>query len=365
MKPLVSILIPAYNAEPSIADTLRSALAQTWPRKEIIVVDDGSRDRTLSIARQFASKNVSVVTQENQGASAARNKTLELYQGDYIQWLDADDLLSPDKVAKQMAGAEESQDKRRLFSSAWGYFMFRPAKARFIPTALWCDLTPLEWLLRKWEHNLHMQTATWLVSRELTKGAGPWDTRLLNNDDGEYFGRVLKASRDVRFVADAEVFYRQTDSNRLSYVGLSNKKMEAHFLGIQLQMEILRSLEDSERVRAACLKRLQACLICFYPEWPDIVEQAQQHARGLGGKLEIPRLRWKYSWLRAIFGYKLAKRIQFLLPQIKLSVASSWDKALSFCDKSKASRHNGVPQETYRNREWLQKPIKAGTITDR
>ena len=58
MKPLVSILIPAYNAEEWIADTLQSAIAQTWPRKEIIVVDDGSRDRTAEVARRFASKEV-------------------------------------------------------------------------------------------------------------------------------------------------------------------------------------------------------------------------------------------------------------------------------------------------------------------
>src|SRR4030095_524507 len=117
MTPLVSILIPAYNAERWIANTIQSALAQTWPRKEIIVVDDGSTDQTLQVARQFASKTISIVTQENKGASAARNRACELCQGDYIQWLDADDLLSPDKVAKQMAAAQECQDTRRLLSS--------------------------------------------------------------------------------------------------------------------------------------------------------------------------------------------------------------------------------------------------------
>jgi glycosyltransferase involved in cell wall biosynthesis len=124
MPPLVSILIPAYNGEWWIADTIKSALNQIWPSKEIITVDDGSRDHTLSIARQFASRNFCVVTQENQSASRARNKALELCHGDYIQWLDADDLLSPDKVARQMAAAEECQDRRRRLSSACGYFMF-------------------------------------------------------------------------------------------------------------------------------------------------------------------------------------------------------------------------------------------------
>ena len=93
MKPLVSILIPAYNADQWIAETVQSAIGQTWPRKEIIVVDDGSSDRTAEVARRFISKKVAVVSTENQGAAAARNYGLRLSHGDYIQWLDADDLL--------------------------------------------------------------------------------------------------------------------------------------------------------------------------------------------------------------------------------------------------------------------------------
>src|SRR5438876_12039612 len=158
MAPLVSILIPAYNSERWIAETIKSALNQTWPRKEIIVVDDGSRDQTLATARRFASKTVAVISQENQGASAARNKALQLCQGDYIQWLDADDLLAPDKIQRQMAVTKDSESKLRLISCEWGYFMYRPKKAQFVPSSLWCDLSQLEWLLRKWEENLHMQT---------------------------------------------------------------------------------------------------------------------------------------------------------------------------------------------------------------
>src|SRR5213076_983877 len=137
MTPLVSILIPAYNAKRWISDTIRSALAQTWPRKEIIIVDDGSFDQTLAIANQFASPNVLVVTQPNQGASAARNKAFELCQGDYVQWLDADDLLSPDKVAKQMEASNRFGSERTLFSCAWGQFYYRIDKATFTSTSLW------------------------------------------------------------------------------------------------------------------------------------------------------------------------------------------------------------------------------------
>ena len=225
MKPLVSILVPAFNARQWIADTLRSALAQTWEHKEIIVVDDGSSDQTLAIARRFESKNVKVVTQRNQGAAAARNTAFSLCGGDYIQWLDADDLLDPDKIARQMEALEQSQARRILLSSAWGRFIYRCDRAEFVPTALWADLSPMEWLLRKMELNIYMQTATWLVSRELTEAAGPWDTNLLGDDDGEYFCRVLLASDATRFVPTAKVYYRESGACGLSYLGQSDRKL--------------------------------------------------------------------------------------------------------------------------------------------
>lgn len=335
MKPLVSILVPAYNAERWIADTIRSALAQTWSRKEVIVVDDGSVDGTLSIAKQFASKTVSIVSQVNQGAPAARNKAFELCQGDYVQWLDADDLLSPDKVAHQMEIAERSQDRRMLISCGWGYFRYRPSKAKFVPTSLWCDLAPVEWALRKWEGNHHMQTATWLVSRELTSAVGPWDLRLMGDDDGEYFSRVLFASEGVRFVPDAKVFYRITGSSRWSYIGRSNKKMEAHFLGMQLQIGYLRAREDDDRVRAACLNYLQTWFIHFYPEQVALVKQLEQLAATLGGRLVAPRLSWKYLWIQRIFGWTAAKRSRLYYNQCKSSVLISWDKALSHLERQR------------------------------
>ena len=146
--------MPAFNAQHWIGDAIRSAIGQTWQRKEIVIVNDGSTDRTLDVAQQFASTNVAIVTQVNQGASAARNKALSISQGDYIQWLDADDLLGSEKIARQMAVAESCEDKRIVFSSAWGRFLSRVSRTQFNPTRLWCDLDPDEWLIRKMSENL-------------------------------------------------------------------------------------------------------------------------------------------------------------------------------------------------------------------
>jgi glycosyltransferase involved in cell wall biosynthesis len=328
MKPLVSILIPAYNAEAWIADTIRSAAGQTWPRKEVIVVDDGSRDQTLAVARQFSSKEVLVVTHENQGAASTRNHALSLSQGDFIQWLDADDLLSPDKVEKQIKAAAEIGNSRMLLSSGWGRFAYRTERAHFSPTSLWSDLSPVEWLVRRMGEKLFMQTATWLTSRELAQAAGPWDVRLLSDDDGEYFCRVILASNGIRFVPGPKVYYRITPSSRLSHVGMSDKKKDALLLSMQLHVKYIRSLEDSDRVKAACIIYLQNWLHHFYPERPDLVLELEKLAVSVGGKLEAPRLRWKYAWIKPLFGWGPAKTAQIVLPQLKASLLRSWDKVM-------------------------------------
>ncbi len=328
MKPLVSILIPAYNAEAWISEALRSAIAQTWEPKEIIVVDDGSTDRTLAIARQFESDHLRVVTHKNQGAAATRNMAFSLSRGDYIQYLDADDLMSPDKIAKQMEALGQSPNKRTLLSGSWGKFLYRYYRTKFVPSELWRDLSPVEWLICKMQLNLYMQTASWLVSRQLAEEAGPWDTGLLGDDDGEYFCRVLLASDGVRFVPEAKVYYRMSGSNSLSYIGNSDRKMVAQMHSMDLHIRYVRSLEDSQRVREACVTYLQNWLCVFYPERLDIVRQAGEMAMSLGGKLQSPSLSWKYSWIATLLGKRQAKRVQVVLSRIKWSIMRWWDKAL-------------------------------------
>jgi glycosyltransferase involved in cell wall biosynthesis len=328
MEPLVSILIPAYNAQELIAETLRSATAQTWKRKEIVVVDDGSTDRTAEVARGFASKGVTVVSTQNGGLSAAQNQAFRHSQGDYIQWLDSDDLLAPDKIERQLAALRDSDSKRTLLSSPWAPFYYRRRGARFVHNSLWQDLSPVEWLLRMMSENLHMQNATWLVSRELTEAAGPWNEGLQYDQDGEYFTRVLIASEGTRFVPGTGIYYRDRGASQLSYIGNSDKKKESMLVSMKLHIQYLRSLEESDRVRKACLSYMQTWFGNFYPERPDLVAQLQSLAGQLGGQLEPPLLPWKYAWLEPVFGGKAARRAQMTLSQLKSSCARRWDKAM-------------------------------------
>lgn len=327
-KPLVSILIPAYNAENWIAYTLESVVGQTWPCKEIIVVNDGSTDGTEEVARRFASRQLKVVSTENRGLSSAVNQAYRMSQGDYIQELDSDDLLAPDKIERQMNALQEGDSKRILLSSPWGHFYYRTRHAQFVRNSLWNDLSPVEWLLRKMGENLHMQNATWLVSRELAEAAGPWDENLQYDQDGEYYCRVLMASDRTRFVAEARVFYRVSNSNRISYIGASYKKKASLLRSMKLHVRYLRSLEESERVRKACLTYLQTWSEQFYPERPDMFEELQVLAAELQGRIDPPTLGWKYSWIKPVFGMKAAKWARRVLPETKSWLNREVDKAI-------------------------------------
>jgi glycosyltransferase involved in cell wall biosynthesis len=312
MRSLVSILIPAYNAEKWIRDCVCSAKAQTWPHKEIIVVDDGSSDRTLKIARTLESSEVKVVAQENTGACGARNKAFSLAQGDYIQWLDADDALHPEKIARQLQCLSNGQVHSTLLTSTWGKFFYSPDRTQFISNSLWQDLSAVDWLVTKFADNVWMNPACWLISRQLIEAAGPWDERLSvsGNDDGEYICRVVAASTGVKFVADAKCYYRIGVVGSLSWnKERSEESLNQLLLTLKLSIDHLLGLENSERTRQASMQYLRTSLPHFYGSDSKLLNNLLDVANALGGSLYPPRPGWKYYPLEKIVGPRATKKV--------------------------------------------------------
>jgi len=327
MSELVSILIPAYNAQKWISQTINSALSQTWPNKEIIIVDDGSRDNTFTIAKQFESSNLKIVSQENKGASAARNKALEYAQGDYIQWLDADDLLASNKISTQMEFSESDPKRLTLYTSSHGTFYWRPEKAKFLPSPLWTDLSPAEWMITKLSKKLWMPNSGWLVSRRLTEKVGPWNEQLSLDDDGEYFCRIVAASEKIKFVREAKIYYRQSGTGQLSR-STSDKAFQSVFLSHKLIIQHLLSLEDSEKTRRAGVKSLLGLYQFLYPDHVKLLNDIETLIIELGSPLISPMFEWKLDTLRRFFGWKTAKNIIDASHKLKLAAAVKWDEIL-------------------------------------
>ena len=323
--------MPAYNAQEWISPAIQSVLDQTWPRKELIIVDDGSRDRTLAVARRFQSSTVKVITQSNRGASAARNRALSEAQGDFIQWLDADDLLAPNKIELQLQRIDYERPLVVL-SSAFGQFHVHPERAVFTPTPLWTDLAPAEWLKLKFAHNTWMNPAVWLVSRELTEAAGPWNESLSLDDDGEYFARIVARSEYVRFVPEARSYYRQWNAGSLSRT-VSDKACRSLLTSLKLSIGYLRALDDSQSTRAAAVTYLSCWYDYLYMGNEALHEELQAFVKELGGAIQLPRETWKYVLLRQLLGSRVALRLRRQTARAKLSMSMAAASLSSHLDR--------------------------------
>ena len=130
--PLVSVIVPLFNAENYVAASIESVLAQTWANTELIVIDDHSSDNSLSIASTFVNQAVKVKKNKAQGAAAARNYGIELAKGDYVQFMDADDLLAPEKIESQIE-LLKNYPPGTIASCGWGRFFDNPKSAEFTP----------------------------------------------------------------------------------------------------------------------------------------------------------------------------------------------------------------------------------------
>jgi len=306
--PLVSILIPAFNVEAWLGETLESALAQTWQNIEIIIVDDGSTDNTLAVAKSFASSKVKIISQENRGQSASENRAFQEAQGDFIEYLDADDLLAPDKIERQIQLLGDSNSEF-VASGEWARFYQSPDEALFIPEPLWTDMSPVDWLICAWENHLMMHGAAWLIPRPIAEKAGNWHEKLSLINDFDYFTRILLNSKGIKFCQGARTYYRSGNSHSLSG-SKSRRAWESAFLSLELGTSNLLAQEDSPRTRHACATVFQRFIYEVYPDVPDLREKAEVRVKEFGGSDIQPFGGRIFKSISSVVGWKRAKYLQ-------------------------------------------------------
>ena len=314
MKPLVSILIPSYNSEKYINSTINSALNQTYGNIEIIIVDDGSTDSTLKIVNSFKAPNIKLIAIDHHGAAHCRNIAFQHSQGKFIQFLDSDDLLHPLKINEQISYAKRQISSRTTFLSSWGKFYSDPKLAFFEPTSLWQDLYPKEWLFTSYQEGSWMQPASFLLNREVCELAGDWDTRLTNNDDGEYFSRIICSSEHIKFVPNSFCYYRIGVPNSLSSIK-SNSSLHSLCLSVLLCCKNILMLEMSEQSKSACVSLLKKLIqmltpYSYNPNIDEIISLANKLVYDLSGKLYIHKEKIYYRIAKYIFGLKTTTKLR-------------------------------------------------------
>jgi glycosyltransferase involved in cell wall biosynthesis len=202
---LVSILIPCFNADKWVAQAIESALAQTWPEKEIIVVDDGSTDNSLEIIRRFDGR-IRWESGPNRGGGAARNRLLELASGEWLQYLDADDFLLPHKLERQIEFARLHPDCDVIYSpTIWEK---REDDRHFsVKTQIPQPRDP--WvLLALWQLP---QTGGPLWKRSALAHVGGWRVEQPCCQEHELYFRLLAAGRRFEFCDGCFAVYRDWD----------------------------------------------------------------------------------------------------------------------------------------------------------
>ncbi|WP_066219255.1 glycosyltransferase family 2 protein [Formosa haliotis] len=234
MKPLVSIIIPTFNREHLIGETLDSVLAQTYQNWECIVVDDGSTDKTEKVLQEYINrdKRFNYYKRTNnylKGASGCRNNGIKLSKGDYLQFLDSDDILSDFKIESQI-NLLVNQGNKAIATCKWGRFDHLEAirKQLKVEYNSYKDFNSGYLLLESFGVNKEFfPPHVYLINKFILQSSGFWDESLTNNDDGEFFTRVLLHTEKVIFSPIAEVYYRELDTFKLSVINTDLKVKSA------------------------------------------------------------------------------------------------------------------------------------------
>lgn len=336
---LVSIVIPFFNSAEYLAAAVESALAQSWPSIELVLVDDGSTDESLAIARTYAS-TATVLSQPNRGACAARNLGFRHARGEYIQFLDADDLLHPAKIERQM---ERIEGRSAIVANGqWLRFFSGEslgAETQFHTSRnIQRDMAPVDWLLC----NEMSQTGCWLTPAGLVEQAGLWDESLRINQDGEFFARVLLKAEQVVFCPDSIVYYRSGLQNSITGDRYSEPKLESLFRTCTSLERHLLAVQNSPATRRLCANTYRYFQHICYPNRADLVGAAEERIAHLGGAdLEI-EASVKFRALSKLIGWRAAKRLQAWSRKRRVSSAA----ALSHPDRrpETVSRHPAEPR---------------------
>jgi glycosyltransferase involved in cell wall biosynthesis len=310
--PLVSIIIPVYNKEAYIRETLDSALGQTYSNTEIILVDDGSTDGSFEILKEYLEKNpdkINLIDQDNQGVSVSTNVGIHASKGEYIQFLDADDLMSSDKIENQM-GLLRGKPKDVLASCEWVTFKNSIQEISKVPYGIFQDFdSGIDWLLRAWNHQEMMADSSWLAHKELILRAAPWNETLSINQDGEFFSRVLSHCKGVIFDPDSIVYYRSLNEGNVS-----QQKSEKAWISLlesyRCYEKNILQMEDSPRVRVALKKVYQKFIYDCFPNHPDLINEAEV----LMNSLKVEEKTYiggpKFQTLSKVVGLKNALRLK-------------------------------------------------------
>jgi glycosyltransferase involved in cell wall biosynthesis len=200
--PLVSVIVPVYNAKTTLPDTIDSIQRQTFQDFELIVIDDGSTDGTLEWVRSVRDRRLHVFSYPNGGLSVARNRGIERSQGEFISFIDSDDLWTPDKLALQLQALRQQPEAALAYS--WTALVDEQGDFLFAKDASYCEGDVYAELLR---HCFVASGSNMLVRKSCALAVGGFDTAVPAAGDWQFCLRVAARWR-FAVVPRYQILYR-------------------------------------------------------------------------------------------------------------------------------------------------------------
>ncbi|MEO0515965.1 MAG: glycosyltransferase family A protein [Cyanobacteria bacterium P01_A01_bin.116] len=265
----VSVIIPAYNVEKTVLKTVNSVLEQSFTDFELIVINDGSTDGTLALLNEINHPRMKVFSFENGGLSTARNRGIAKATGDYVTFLDADDLWTPDKLALQVAQLDEHPDVGVVYS--WTLTMsddgteFHPGKSPTLAGDVYGDLLI---------SNFIASGSNIMVRRAAIEAIGGFDASLNSCEDWDCWLK-LAAKWPFAVVPKPQILYRQTSGSMSSKVRvIEEAHLIVHHRAFRQAPQRLQHLEAASRCRN--YQYVAQLAVRHASSWDDIAYSLQR-----------------------------------------------------------------------------------------
>ena len=275
-KPLVSIIMPVFNGELFVKDSIGSVLNQTFENFELIIINDGSNDKSLDYIISFDDPRIILIDQENEGRLRTRNVGLKTARGKYIQYLDQDDILHKDKLLNQVNDLTD-EDETIISMGELRLFDLSPdddVKLNFFDSFA-NYIKPMDFLFQLSKGNA-VQTSVWLTPKSLHNVAGTWNESLTLNpmDDGELFTRILLKSSLIKFNRKAICYHRRHNNYIRGSTHNNETKVKSYFKSLVLCKEYILNYENSFRTRQICASMFKHFLYLHHNNYPELGKEA-------------------------------------------------------------------------------------------
>jgi GT2 family glycosyltransferase len=318
--PIISVIVPAYNSEQTILETIESVLQQTFSDFELIVINDGSTDRTLELLNTVKDPRLKIFSYPNAGVSVARNRGITHTSGDFIAFLDHDDLWTSDKFEVQLAALQQHPEAGLVYS--WAYYMDEKGESFYADKSIFIEGNVYEQLLVR---DFIASGSSCLIRRQAIESVGEFDPSVPGVDDWDYWIR-LAAHWHFVVVPKGQVFFRQSLGSQ------SSKKVEI------MEKNMLRVVEkafqsappEMQYLKNQSLANTYTYLAYKYWARAESADETKQAAQKLWMAIRLYPPILLDSWARNLFIKLLL--IQFFPPQLSRHL-------LQFVSKLRSTLH--------------------------